>query len=240
MATDHLVPSACTETRAMQRILVIDDDPAVTSVLKRGLSYEGFIVDAAGSGVEGLAIARDHPPDLVVLDIMMPGMDGLEILRRLRGGDSKLPVLLLTGKDAPADQVLGLERGADDYVVKPFTFEVLVARVRALLRRTEADHPEVLGFGDLSLDTGTHLARRGEREIALTSTEYDLLHQLLLHPRRVLPRELLMERVWGYDFGGNSNILEVYIKQLRQKLEAEGEPRLIHTLRGTGYVLREP
>jgi DNA-binding response OmpR family regulator len=224
----------------MQRILVIDDDPAVTSVLKRGLSYEGFAVDIASSGVEGLAIAREHVPDLVVLDIMMPGMDGLEVLRRLRGSDSKLPVLLLTGRDAPADQIDGLERGADDYVVKPFTFEILVARVRALLRRKEGDHPDVLRFGDLSLDTGTHQARRGEREITLTSTEYDLLHQLLLHPRRVLPRELLMERVWGYDFGGNSNVLEVYVKQLRQKLEAEGEPRLIQTLRGTGYVLREP
>ena len=240
MATEYVWPKAAGELGAMQRILVIDDDPAVTSVLKRGLSYEGFTVDIASSGVEGLAIAREHVPDLVVLDIMMPGMDGLEVLRRLRGSDSKLPVLLLTGRDAPADQVDGLERGADDYVVKPFTFEILVARVRALLRRKEGDHPDVLRFGDLSLDTGTHQARRGEREITLTSTEYDLLHQLLLHPRRVLPRELLMERVWGYDFGGNSNVLEVYVKQLRQKLEAEGEPRLIHTLRGTGYVLREP
>jgi DNA-binding response OmpR family regulator len=224
----------------MQRVLVVDDDPAVTSVLKRGLSYEGFSVDAASSGVEGLALAREHPPDLVVLDIMMPGMDGLEVLRRLRSSDTQLPVLLLTGKDAPSDQVEGLERGADDYVVKPFTFEVLVARVRALLRRKEADRPDVLSFGDLSLDTGTHLAQRGEREVPLTTTEYDLLHQFLLHPRRVLPRELLMELVWGYDFGGNSNVLEVYIKQLRQKLEADSEPRLIHTLRGTGYVLREP
>ncbi|MCC6175268.1 MAG: response regulator transcription factor [Chloroflexi bacterium] len=224
----------------MQRILVVDDDPSVTSVLKRGLSYEGFAVDVASSGVEGLATARQHPPDLVVLDIMMPGMDGLEVLRRLRGGDSKLPVLLLTGKDAPADQVAGLEQGADDYVVKPFTFEVLVARVRALLRRNETDRPEVLRFADLSLDTGTHIARRGERDITLTSTEYDLLQQLLLHPRRVLPRDLLMERVWGYDFGGHTNVLEVYVMQLRQKLEAEGEPRLIHTLRGTGYILRDP
>ena len=240
MVTEYLLSKSAVEIEAMQRILVIDDDPAVTSVLKRGLSYEGFAVDIASSGVEGLAIAREHVPDLVVLDIMMPGMDGLEVLRRLRGSDSKLPVLLLTGRDAPADQVDGLERGADDYVVKPFTFEILVARVRVLLRRKEGDHPDVLEFGDLSLDTGTHQARRGEREITLTSTEYDLLHQLLLHPRRVLPRELLMERVWGYDFGGNSNVLEVYVKQLRQKLEAEGEPRLIHTLRGTGYVLREP
>jgi DNA-binding response OmpR family regulator len=225
---------------AMQRVLVIDDDPSVTSVLKRGLSYEGFVVDTASSGVEGLAVAREHAPDVVILDIMMPGMDGLEVLRRLRSSDSQLPVLLLTAKDAPADQVAGLERGADDYVVKPFTFEVLVARVRALLRRKETDRPEILRFSDLSLDTGTHLAWRGEREITLTTTEYDLLHQLLEHPKRVLPRDLLMERVWGYDFGGNSNVLEVYVKQLRQKLEAEGESRLIHTLRGTGYVLREP
>jgi DNA-binding response OmpR family regulator len=166
----------------MQRILVIDDDPSVTSVLKRGLSYEGFVVDTASSGVEGLATARERPPDLVILDIMMPGMDGLEVLRRLHGGDARLPVLLLTGKDAPGDQVEGLQKGADDYVVKPFTFEVLVARVRTLLRRQEADRPQVLRFADLSLDTGTHLAHRGDREISLTSTEYDLLNQLLQHP----------------------------------------------------------
>ena len=224
----------------MQRILVIDDDPAVTSVLKRGLSYEGFAVDTAASGSEGLAIARDRPPDAVILDVMMPHMDGLEVLRRLRAADEQLPVLLLTARDAPADQVQGLERGADDYVVKPFTFEVLLARVRALLRRHEAERPAVLRFTDLSVDTGTRRARRGERDIDLTTTEYDLLRQFLEHPERVLPRDFLMERVWGYDFGGNTNVLEVYVKQLRQKLEAEGEPRLIHTLRGTGYVLREP
>ncbi|MBI3962131.1 MAG: response regulator transcription factor [Deinococcus sp.] len=223
----------------MQRILVIDDDPAVTSVLRRGLSYEGFAVDTAGSGAEGLALARDRPPDLVILDIMMPGLDGLEVLQRLRAADAQLPILLLTAKDAPADQVQGLERGADDYVVKPFTFEVLVARVRALLRRREADHPAVLRFADLSLDTGARRARRGGREIDLTSTEYDLLHQFLEHPRRVLPKEFLVDRVWGYEFSGTTNVLEVYVKQLRQKLEAGGEPRLIHTLRGTGYVLRE-
>jgi two-component system response regulator MprA len=224
----------------MQRILVIDDDPAVTSVLKRGLSYEAFIVDTAGSGAEGLAAAREHAPDLVILDIMMPGIDGLEVLARLRAADEGLPVLLLTAKDTAADQVLGLERGADDYVVKPFTFEVLLARVRALLRRRETERPPVLHFEDLSLDTGSRRARRGRREIDLSSTEYDVLCQFLEHPRRVLPKEFLMERVWGYDFGGNTNILEVYIKQLRQKLEADGEPRLIHTLRGSGYVLREP
>ena len=223
----------------MKRVLVIDDDPAVTSVLKRGLSYEGFAVDTAGSGEEGLALARENAPDLVILDIMMPGLDGLEVLRRLRAADAALPVLLLTGKDAPADQIKGLETGADDYVLKPFTFEVLAARVRALLRRHDAEQPAVLRFADLVLDTGTHRARRGEREIDLTSTEYDLLHQFLQHLRRVLPKEFLMERVWGYDFGGNTNVLEVYVKQLRQKLEANGEPRLIQTLRGTGYILRE-
>ena len=223
----------------MQRILVVDDDPSVTSVLKRGLAYEGFAVDTAGSGEAGLAVARDRAPDLVILDIMMPGIDGLEVLRRLRAADPRLPVLMLTAKDAPADQVQGLEQGADDYVVKPFTFEVLVARVRALLRRQETERPEVLRFADLSLDTGTHRARRGAREIDLTKTEYDLLRQFLLNPQRVLPKDLLMDRVWGYDFGGNPNVLEVYVKQLRQKLEAEGEPRLLHTLRGAGYVLRE-
>jgi DNA-binding response OmpR family regulator len=223
----------------MQRILVIDDDPSVTSVLRRGLSYEGFVVDTAASGADGLAIARERDPDLVILDVMMPGLDGLEVLRRLKAADAQLPVLLLTAKDAPADEVLGLETGADDFVVKPFTFEVLLARVRTALRRREADQPAVLRFEDLSLDSGSRRARRGEREIELTGTEYDLLHQFLEHPRRVLPRDFLMDRVWGYDFGGNTNVLEVYVKQLRQKLEAGGEPRLIQTLRGTGYVLRE-
>jgi DNA-binding response OmpR family regulator len=223
----------------MQRVLVVDDDPAITSVLKRGLSYTGFAVDTAGSGAEALELARDRPPDVAVLDIMLPGMDGLELLRKLRAADSQLPILFLTGRDSASDQVQGLERGADDYVTKPFTFDVLAARVRALLRRREADQPAVLRFAELVLDTGTRRAERGGREIDLTSTEYDLLRQFLEHPRRVLPKEFLMERVWGYDFGGNSNVLEVYVKQLRQKLEANAEPRLIHTLRGTGYVLRE-
>jgi len=223
----------------MQRILVVDDDPAVTSVLKRGLGYEGFVVDTADSGPTGLAVARDQPPDLVILDIMMPGMDGLEVLRRLRAADTQLLILLLTAKDAPTDQVQGLDLGADDYVVKPFGFDVLLARVRALLRRRDAERPEVLRFADLSLDTGTRLAERRGREIELTATEYELLRQFLEHPQRVLPRDFLMERVWGYDFGGNTNVLEVYVRQLRQKLEAAGEPRLIHTLRGMGYVMRE-
>lgn len=223
----------------MLRTLVIDDDPAVTSVLKRGLSYEGFAVDTAGSGAEGLALARERYPDVVILDWMMPGLDGMEVLRRLRAADEQLPILVLSGKDAPADQVQGLKRGADDYVVKPFTFDVLVARVRALLRRRDGERPAMLRFADLALDTGSRRARRGEREIDLTKTEYDLLHQFLAHPRRVLPKDFLLDRVWGYEFEGSANVLETYVKQLRQKLEAEGEPRLIHTLRGTGYVLRE-
>lgn len=224
----------------MQRVLVIDDDPAVTSLLKRGLSYEAFVVDTAASGREALALARERPPDAVVLDVMMPEMSGLEVLRRLRSVDSSLPILMLTAKDAPADQVQGLEQGADDYLVKPFTFEVLVAHLRALLRRRDADHPPVLRFRDLALDTGLHQARRGDRVAELTATEYQLLTQFLLHPERVLPKEFLMDRVWGYDFGGNANVLETYVKQLRQKLELDGELRLIHTIRGAGYVLREP
>ena len=226
-------------TLTMQRILVIDDDPALTSLLKRGLAYEGFAVDVASSGTEGLDIARERPPNLVILDVMMPGLDGLQVLERLRAADAQLPIVLLTARDAAADQVKGLELGADDYITKPFTFEVLAARVRAHLRRSEADQAPVLRFEDLVLDTGTRQAQRGAREVDLTTTEYDLLHQFLQHPRRVLPKEFLMERVWGYDFGGNANILEVYVKQLRQKLEAAGEARLIHTLRGAGYVLRE-
>jgi DNA-binding response OmpR family regulator len=223
----------------MQRILVVDDDPAVTSVLRRGLSYEGFVVDTAASGSEGLATARNHSPDLIILDIMMPDLDGFEVLKRIRLADPRLPVLMLTAKDAPADQVHGLESGADDYVIKPFTFEVLLARVHALLRRQETGKPTVMRFADLSLDTGTRQAVRGEKVIDLTSTEYKLLALLLEHPRQVLTRDILMERVWGYDFGGDTNVLETYIKQLRQKIEAEGEVRLIHTVRGTGYVLRE-
>ena len=224
----------------MQRILVIDDDSTVTSVIKRGLVYDGYAVDTAATGAQGLTIARDRAPDLVILDVMMPGLDGYEILERLRRANSSLPVMMLTAKDGAADQVKGLDLGADDYVVKPFRFEVLSARVKALLRRCEQEHPEVMHFEDLSLDTGTRRAQRGDRTIDLTSTEYELLRQFLLHPRRVVAKHVLMERVWGFEVEGSSNIVEVYVKQLRQKLESRGEPRLIHTFRGAGYVLREP
>lgn len=221
----------------MQRILVIDDDAAVTSVLKRGLSYEGFQVTIAQSGKEGLAIERDHPADLILLDIMMPEMNGLEVLRRLRAADTSSPVLLLTAKDAPTDQVQGLETGADDYVIKPFSFEVLLARIRSLLRRQQIDRPQIVHFADVTLDVGSHTACRGPYDLSLTSLEFKLLHEFLLHPRQVLSKDILLQRVWDYEFNGN--VVEVYVKQLRQKLEAHGEPRLIHTLRNVGYVLRE-
>ena len=221
----------------MQRILVIDDDPAVTSLLKRGLSYEGFAVETAPSGHQGLESARERPPDLVILDVTMPGLNGFEVLERLRAAGEELPILMLTARDAPSDQVRGLESGADDYVVKPFPFEVLLARVHSLLRRRQVEHLAALHFEDLSLDTGSHRVFRGRRELALTSMEFKLLHEFLLHPRQVLSKDVLLERVWGYDFG--ENIVEVYVKQLRQKLEADGEPRLLQTLRNFGYVLRE-
>ncbi len=189
----HVVVTAL-EAPMMQRILAIDDDPAVTSLLKRGLSYEGFVVQAASSGEEGLVIARDRPPDLVILDIMMPDLDGLVVLQRLRAVDARLPVLMLTAKDAPADQVEGLGLGADDYVVKPFTFEVLVARVRALLRRQQVEQPAILRFTDLSLDPASRSVRRGAREISLTSVEFKLLEEFMKHPRHVLAKEV-MQRI---------------------------------------------
>lgn len=221
----------------MQRILVIDDDPAVNSLLKRGLSYEGFAVETAKSGGEGLTISRERPSDLVILDVMMPGLSGYEVLQRIRAADERLPVIILTAKDAPNDQVQGLEAGADDYVIKPFTFEVLLARVHSLLRRRQLDHLPVLCFANLTLNTGSHVVHRGQREVPLTSLEFKVLREFLLHPRQVLSKEVLLKRIWGYDFDGN--VVEVYVKQLRQKLEAMSEPRLIQTIRNVGYVLRE-
>ncbi|HEU4324725.1 MAG TPA: response regulator transcription factor [Roseiflexaceae bacterium] len=223
----------------MPLILVVDDDPAITGVLRRGLAYEGFGVAVAASGDQALALARLQPPDLAILDIMLPGMDGLELLRRLRAADPQLPVLFLTARDAPTDQVAGLETGADDYVVKPFTFEILLARIRALLRRRHGERPPVLRFADLMLDTASHAVQRSGRAISLTSLEFRLLQEFLTHPQQVLSKEQLLDRVWGYDFGGNANVVEVYVKQLRQKLGAAGEPPLIHTLRGAGYILRQ-
>ena len=240
MSTLNAIAGPTSSPARPARLLVIDDDENVTNMLRRALSFEGYAVATARDGNEGLKRALELAPDLVVLDLMMPGLDGVEVCRRLRAGDQQLAILMLTAKDAAADQVVGLDAGADDYLVKPFTLDVLGARIRALLRRTEPSDLELLRFGDLVLDTGTRSARRGTREIALTTTEYDLLLQFLRHPRQVLEKEQLTEKVWGYDFGGNYNVLEVYVRYLRQKLEAAGEPRLIHTLRGAGYVLREP
>lgn len=226
----------------MKRILVIEDEERILQFLRRGLSYEGYSVETAVNGTDGLQIAQEQSPDLVVLDWMLPelepGLDGIEVCRRLRA-TSDVPILMLTAKDSVADRVQGLDAGADDYLVKPFALNELLARVRALIRRSRSDEPEILTFDTMRLDTGTHQAFRGERVIDLTAKEYELLELFLRHPRQVLTRDQIFDRVWGYDFGGESNIIEVYVRYLRQKSEAEGESRLIHTVRGVGYVLRE-
>jgi two-component system response regulator MprA len=221
-----------------ERILIIEDDEGISKVLRRALVYEGYQVDTALDGESGLNLHRDNHPDLVVLDWMLPGMDGLEVCRRLREIGS-VPILMLTAKEALEDRIHGLDAGADDYMVKPFELDELLARVRALLRRTQVERAPVLTFGDLSLDTSTRQATRINRVIMLTAKEYDLLELFMRHPRQVLTRELIFDRVWGYDFGGESNVLDVYIRYLRQKLESQGESRLIHTVRSVGYVLRE-
>ena len=220
------------------RILVVDDDPEIVSFLKRGLAYEGYTIDTAGDGTEALAKARQIEPDLVILDIMMPGMDGIEVSKRLRQA-SEVPILMLTAKATVADRVAGLDSGADDYLVKPFAFDELLARIRALLRRSQPAEGEALRFMDLSLNTATREVMRGDDIIQLTAQEFDLLELFLRHPRQVLKRDTIYEKVWGYDFGGESNVIEVYMRYLRSKLEAGGQPRLIHTVRGVGYVLKE-
>jgi len=229
-----------------ESILVIDDDEKITSMLRRGLAFEGYGVRTARNGAEGLEAIRHEEPDLIVLDIMMPGVDGWEVCRRLREAGSLVPVLMLTAKDEIGDRVRGLDAGADDYLVKPFALEELLARVRALLRRSAAPRPAAgeeaedrrLVFEDLTLNPDTREAIRGDRAIELTAKEYELLHLFLSNPRRVLSRDVLMEKIWGYDYSGESNVLEVYVAMLRNKLEEHGEKRLIQTVRGTGYVLR--
>jgi len=222
------------------KILVVEDDEGIAGTLYRGLTFEGYKVNTAYDGVVGLASARDDPPDLVILDWMLPGLDGLEVCRRLRSAGST-PILMLTAKDAVADRVQGLDAGADDYLVKPFAFDELLARLRALLRRAKpsGEVGETLKFADLVLDTGAREVRRGNRKIELTAKEFDLLELFMRHPRQVLTREVIFDRIWGYDFGGESNIIEVYVRYLRQKTETEIEPRLLQTVRGYGYVLRE-
>jgi two-component system response regulator MprA len=221
------------------KILIVEDEEQIASFLRRGLSYEGYEVETAADGASALAKARDARPDLVVLDLMLPGMDGLEVCRRLRTAHSSLPILILTARDSVSDRVQGLDAGSDDYMVKPFALAELLARVRALLRRAGPGEPEVLQFADLRLDTGTRQVFRAETRIELTSKEFDLLELFLRHPKQVLTRETIYDRVWGYDFGGESNIIEVYIRYLRQKLEADARSRLLFTVRGVGYVLRE-
>jgi two-component system response regulator MprA len=211
------------------------------AALKRALELGGFRVSLAGDGAEGLTAAATVRPDLVVLDILMPGVDGFDVCRTMRARGDRTPILMLTARDAVADRVEGLEAGADDYLAKPFALEELLARVRALLRRTTAtEDQEPLRFANLELDPVTYTVRRGERVLELTRTEHQLLELFLSNPRRVLSRQLIFDRVWGYDFGPRSKALDVYVSYLRKKTEADGEPRLIHTVRGVGYVLREP
>jgi len=221
-----------------ERILIIEDDDLILKMLRRSLVYEGYQVDTAVDGEGGLNLLRDNKPALVILDWMLPGMDGLEVCRRIRELGNQ-PVLMLTAKDTLENRVQGLDAGADDYQVKPFELDELLARIRALLRRTQVERAPVLTFGDLSLDTSTRQATRKNRVIMLTAKEYDLLEMFMRHPRQVLTREIIFDRVWGYDFGGESNVLDVYIRYLRQKLEGDGEVRLIHTVRSVGYVMRE-
>ena len=222
----------------MPTILIADDDHKITDMLRRTLIYEGYGVLTAADGKEALAQARAHHPDLVVLDWMMPGLSGLEVARRLRAA-AGMPILMLTARDAIDDRVAGLDGGADDYLVKPFAPAELLARLRSLLRRATDGGEKALRYADLVLDPTTRDIRRGDRAFTLSPKEFDLLSYLLRHPRQVLPRERILEEVWGYDFGGEDGVLDVYIGYLRAKTEAGGEPRLIQTMRGVGYVLRE-
>ncbi|MFB9565925.1 response regulator transcription factor [Saccharopolyspora hordei] len=227
------------------RILVVDDDRAVRESLRRSLQFNGYQVELAADGQQALDQLAANRPDAMVLDVMMPRLDGLEVARRLRSTGDDLPILVLTARDAVSDRVAGLDAGADDYLPKPFALEELLARLRALLRRAgpsdtgQDEHPAALRFADLELDPGTREVRRGDRPISLTRTEFALLELLMAHPKQVLTRSRLLEDVWGYDFPTSGNALEVYIGYLRRKTEADGESRLIHTVRGVGYVLRE-
>ncbi len=222
------------------RVLVVDDDPAVSGALNRALRLEGYEVSLADDGTRALEEIAIRPPDALILDIGLPTIDGLDVCRRLRAADDDTPVLMLTARDAINDRVQGLDAGADDYLVKPFALAELLARLRALLRRRPEDTDEVLQFADLALDPITREARRGDRSFTLTRIEFDLLELLLRHPRQVLTREVILDRVWGFTFESGTNSLAVYVGYLRRKTEAGNEPRLIHTARGVGYVLREP
>jgi two-component system response regulator MprA len=219
-------------------VLVVDDDERVRNLMRRALRLEGYQVTEAADGEAALHELREAEPDLVILDVMLPGIDGIEVCRRLRSV-SEAPVLMLTARDTVPDRVQGLDSGADDYVVKPFDLDELLARVRAFGRRARAEKPQALRFAGLTLDPGTREACRGERKLALTPREFELLELFLRHPRQALTRELISDRVWGYGYDGESNVIDVCVKYLREKLEAGGEPRLIQTVRGVGYALRE-
>lgn len=224
----------------MTTVLIVDDDQKVLSMLRRTLAYDGYTIVTAGDGLAALQVAQEQRPDLVVLDWRMPGLDGIEVAQRLKAADGT-PILMLTARDTIDDRVLGLDSGADDYLVKPFAPAELLARLRALLRRNEPNGRDdaPLTFLDLIVDPATREARRGERRFELSPREFDLLSYLLRYPRRVLPRNRILQDVWGYDFAGYDNVLEVYVGYVRTKTEAGGEPRLIQTVRGVGYVLRE-
>jgi two-component system OmpR family response regulator len=223
------------------RVLVVDDEPHITDLVATGLRYEGFDVASAGSGRAALALVESFRPELIVLDIMLPDLDGFEVQRRLVDRGRRVPVLFLTAKDATEDKVRGLSIGADDYVTKPFSLEELIARIRAVLRRTQGmgSDTERLRFADIEMDEATHEVWRGDRAIALTPTEFSLLRFLLANPRRVLSKDQILDHVWNYDFGGESSIVETYVSYLRKKVDIE-EPALIHTVRGVGYALRLP
>ena len=224
---------------ARRQILVVDDDARLGASLRRALAYEGNTVEVATDGPSALVAARDRPPDLVVLDVMLPGLDGIEVCRRLREG-SDVPILMLTARDAVSDRVAGLDAGADDYLVKPFAYEELLARVRALLRRREPGGRELLHCADLVMDVSAHEVRRGDRAIDLTALQFELLEHFLRHPRQVLGRDRLLQSVWGVESDAISNVVDVTVGEVRARLEADGQPRLLHTVRGVGYVLREP
>ena len=227
--------------RVKQRILVVDDEPSITDAVSTSLRYEGFEVEVAGTGRAALASAQDHPPDLIVLDVMLPDLDGLEVTRRLRADGVGVPVLFLTARDALEDKLAGLTVGGDDYVTKPFALAEIIARVRVILRRAnaEADDDGVLRFADLEMDEGAHEVRRAGRAIKLTATEFNLLRFFMMNPRQVLSKTQILDHVWHYDFGGDANVVETYVSYLRKKLERDGPP-LIHTIRLVGYALREP
>ena len=248
-AMERVVAESRGSSRKNVRILLVEDEPSISGFVRRGLHFEGYEVDVVPDGPGALRKLRDSPPDLLVLDVMVPGVDGLEIARRLRAAETAeqtpaIPILMLTARDAVADRVTGLRAGADDYLVKPFDFDELLARIEALLRRSStpaepASNRETLTYADLTVDIGGRIARRGQREVHLTAREFDLLILFLRHAEQVLPRSTIMTRIWGDDFFGDSNVLEVFVANLRRALEAGGERRLLQTVRGVGYVLRD-